>query len=118
MIKRLKQSPEKYGTILAGVGDRPSDMEAYAVNGLHALMITDELGEMGEGHAEALVDKEKELIESGASIEYFGSSSEAGLAWEQIARRLGELEGEQEQEREEEEQRRQGRGAGRPAAVE
>ena len=29
-----------------GVGDRPSDMQAYVQNGLHALVITDALGEV------------------------------------------------------------------------
>lgn len=38
------------GVFAVGVGDRPSDMRAYVRNGLHALVITDALGEVSGRH--------------------------------------------------------------------
>jgi hypothetical protein len=97
VIKRLKRSPELYGSILAGVGDRPSDMEAYVSNGMHALMITDEIGELGgaSAHAKALRKKEEELGPFESAVEYFETRVTAGdaecCAWEQIIQRLDQI---------------------------
>jgi hypothetical protein len=97
VIQRLKTSPELYGSILAGVGDRPSDMEAYVTNGMHALMITDEIGELGgtSAHAEALLKKEEELSAYDPAVEYFKTYTTAEgaecCAWEQIAERLEDI---------------------------
>jgi hypothetical protein len=98
--------------LVLGVGDRPSDMEAYVENGLRAFIITDGVGEMGARHDELLFECERKLMEAhrggmlpapaGSAvgsepappqIEFFASLPEGGpSAWEQIQARMRELE--------------------------
>eukprot|EP00937_MAST-01D_sp_MAST-1D-sp2_P001870 g1870.t1 len=73
----------------AGVGDRPSDMQAYVQNGLPALMLTDSLGELGPRHAQLLQQTAARLEQcqhrrrQPAQIHFFETAEQ--LAWTQIA---------------------------------
>eukprot|EP00658_Telonema_sp_P-2_P062297 TRINITY_DN50962_c0_g1_i1.p1 TRINITY_DN50962_c0_g1~~TRINITY_DN50962_c0_g1_i1.p1 ORF type:complete len:108 (+),score=20.47 TRINITY_DN50962_c0_g1_i1:153-476(+) len=63
VIRRLIESGE-CGQLVAGVGDRPSDMLAYTRNGLRCMIVKDSLGETGgsrEQHWERLLRTEAEL---------------------------------------------------------
>ena len=80
-----------------GIGDRPSDMEAYVRNGLTAVMITDSLGELGAKHAELLEQMAHKLRseygdggKDGAHIHFFASDQER-LAWDKIGSFLDEI---------------------------
>jgi len=85
----------EHGPVLAGVGDRPSDMVAYTENGLHAIVITDALGEMSgssDKHRGFLHETEATLREKdpGVSIEYIESTRDR-TAWVAIRQRLAAL---------------------------
>ena len=84
-------------TPAVGVGDRPSDMEAYVRNGLTAVMITDSLGELGAKHAQLLEQMAHRLRaefgdggEDGARIHFFASDQEH-LAWNKIGTFLDDM---------------------------
>ena len=91
-IQDLQASGE-YGDIVAGVGDRPSDMIAYAQNRLRCMVITDQLGEVGgaDVHRTKLLEAEAKLRKSmpGVAIEYFETDAVTGMtAWSKIERAL------------------------------
>jgi len=83
------QSSGKYGEILVGVGDRPSDVLAYLSTGLKPFVVTDALGEVdggADGHMRAL----RKLDRGDNALEYFGSTDEAS-AWQKVRKRLEEV---------------------------
>merc|ERR1711871_1348139 len=81
------QASHAHGYPLAGVGDRPSDMKAYATSDLATLIITDALGEVGNEriHKAKLEAMSADLPD--ACITYYRSSPEA-TAWAQLAQAL------------------------------
>jgi hypothetical protein len=100
VINKLQQSG-RYGHVVVGVGDRPSDLKAYAENGLHSLIVMDSLGECIEAKGDPKVQikmlhdaagslparSSKSDHGSPVEIEYF-SSTPTSHAWEQIQDRL------------------------------
>jgi hypothetical protein len=90
VIHKLKESAE-FGEVLVGVGDRPSDMQAYAQNGLTSLIVADSLGECLEASGDPsaqrkmLQDAEHKLTR--ADVEYYTSTPDCS-AWMQIQQRL------------------------------